>query len=81
MLAAANGKLDCVRILVDYNASLTKKDKQGRTARDYAVMKEKDKIVEYIDEELAEDECEYEEVPDDGLSSKGNTQIAGAIPR
>lgn len=71
MLASANGHLDCVKLLVNYSASLTKKCPKGKTARDYAEQQNKRKVVAYIDDELGEgdDDEEEEDIPDDGLSN------------
>lgn len=82
MLAAARGALDCVEVLLEVEdkhfkgggeALLLQTDPAGKTARDYAVRKQKSNVVEAIDYFLnppeEEDDDGEEKVGADGLTA------------
>ena len=78
-LAAANGHFGAVKMLVNYNADLNKKDKKGKTALDYAHMKKKKNIIDLLEIEMGlredSEEEEEEDVPDDGLSRTQRSKL------
>jgi len=47
-LAATNGHLDTVQFLIEKGADPKLKDKYGNTAYDYAVLKEKSDVADYL---------------------------------
>ena len=69
MMAAYNGKLDCVRMLVlNGKANIKAVDEKGKTARGYAESRKHDKIIAFLDNPKAptkddDDEEEEEEAP------------------
>ena len=76
MLAAARGSVECVEVLLEVEDKhykgggmvlLNMKDPSGKTARDYAVRKQKNKVVEAIDYFLSPPE----EVEDNGEEKIG----------
>ena len=57
IMAANQGHLKICKMLIDLcNADVTLKDKDGKTARDHAVMRRKDDVVKYFDGEEEEEE-------------------------
>jgi len=50
MFAAAGGHLKLVRLLVDAGADIALEQADGKTARDLADTKERDEVIEYLDE-------------------------------
>ena len=79
MLAASRGHLECIEALIDKEANPFMKDREGRTARDYAVMFKKTEAVKLIDEMLRESESEEElaegEDAADGLTSTQRSKL------
>jgi leucine-rich repeat protein SHOC2 len=64
--AAANGKIDCVKMLYNYNCNLEKKCKKGKTPCQYAQAQGHTKLVQWIEEELRPESSEDEaEIPED----------------
>ena len=60
MLAAGEGNVECVRSLIRYGANIHAKDEQGKTARDLALARKKQEVVQLIDDTLrppSEDEA------------------------
>ncbi|HVF90696.1 MAG TPA: ankyrin repeat domain-containing protein [Blastocatellia bacterium] len=53
MNAALTGQAETVRILLDAGADTTTKDASGKTAKDYALMKEHKNIAAMIDEQAS----------------------------
>ena len=54
MWAIENKKIDCVRLLLAYGADIGIKDKEGRTAKDYALIGKKKQISELLEREETE---------------------------
>jgi ankyrin repeat protein/formylglycine-generating enzyme required for sulfatase activity len=52
IIAAQEGYLDIVKFLVEKGADITFTDKNGKTARDYAIIKVKNKVSNYIETPL-----------------------------
>ena len=69
MMAAHNGNLSIVKMLIDLTkANVTLKDAGGRTARDYAVSKGHLDVVKYFDgEESESDDMEEDSLADDSV--------------
>ena len=70
MMAAAKGRLEIVKLLSNYQG-LSKdklwkaKDDEGETARDYAVSRKKNDVVDFFDGKLVEEEEEEESEEDE----------------
>jgi len=75
MFAAANGNVSCVEVLAEFGASQTAKCEKGNTARDYAVKKGRDKVLEFFDYVSSEEEEGDEAVPNDGLTSTERSKL------
>ena len=87
MMAAANGDLKSVAVLLSVDEKhfrgggeklLEAQDFDGKTARDYAVRKQKTNVVEYIDDFLAPEEIleeEEEMFAADGLTSTQRSKL------
>ena len=68
MMAAYNGKLDCVRMLVHLGkANIKAVDEKGKTARGYAESRKHDKMIAFLDNPKApveeEDDDDEDEAP------------------
>lgn len=79
MMAASRGHLECIESLINKEANAFMKDKEGRTARDYAAASKKAEAVALIDEMLRESESEDEllegEDAADGLTSTQRSKL------
>ena len=75
MMAAAKGRLEIVKLLSNYQG-LSKdklwkaKDEEGKTARDYAVSRKKNDIVDFFDGKLVEEEEEESEEDEENRTFK-----------
>ena len=75
MMASAKGKLEIVKLLSNYQG-LSKdklwkaKDEEGKTARDYAVSRKKNDIVDFFDGKLVEEEEEESEEDEENRTFK-----------
>ena len=82
MMAAHNGKLDCVRLLVlKAKASLTAKCEAGKTARMYAAARKNEKATAFLDDpkEPVEEEEEEEETAEEQKARQfAASKMAGA---
>ena len=82
MMAAHNGKLDCVRLLVlKAKASLTAKCEAGKTARMYAAARKNEKVTAFLDDpkEPVEEEEEEEETAEEQKARQfAASKMAGA---
>lgn len=94
MMAAAKGHLEIVKVLSNYqglskNQLWNAKDEDGKTARDYAVSRKRNDIVDFFDGKLVEEESEEdEEDEEDGTfkeeymdMSKGKIKRAEEKPK
>ena len=83
MLAAVRGSVECVEVLLDVEdkhyrgggaALLAVTDDSGKTARDFAVRKQKNKVVEAIDYFLAPSEDEADDGGEEKIGADGLTK-------
>ena len=83
MVAAARGSVECVDILMEVEdkhyrgggiALLAQQDNSGKTARDYAVRKQKTSVVQAIDYFLAPPEMEEEGAAEKKIGADGLTK-------
>lgn len=83
MMAAYNGKLDCVKMLVlKGKAPLATKCEAGKTAMDYAVSRKHDKVVAFLKDPKAKVESEDEEDEEDAQKArvfKASMKLANAV--
>lgn len=78
MMAAHNGHVQIVELLVEFGANVTRKDARGRTARDYAVAARKSRVIEFFDSPDDDDDVDdgptEAELSDGGFEGETSTQ-------
>jgi leucine-rich repeat protein SHOC2 len=72
-----NGQVACVKLLVNYNAGLDKKCLKGKTALDYAKLRNKQSVVDLLEDVVALHDGDEEEgaAPGDGFSATQRSKL------